>query len=154
MTSRNCTTDRPLQREKQIYQTSWFCCLWLRKQQSLNLNNQAPNFPQRTWSLKVCLTYLENTGSLTFRGGVDFPESRSKSRYSTCLSPLGLFIGLLPPSRLLLAKRFWKQNSEQWADTQEMPSSPTLSCSPWGMGRVTTLFKNGLELLGSEVKFS
>lgn len=34
----------------------------------------------------------------TFLGGVDLPDSRSKSKYSTCLSPFGFTIGLLPPS--------------------------------------------------------
>lgn len=34
------------------------------------------------------------------------PGSRSKSRYSTCLSPLGFTIGLLPPSAVMGAPSF------------------------------------------------
>lgn len=42
----------------------------------------------------------------TFRGGVDLPGSRSRSRYSTCLSPFGFTIGLLPPSAVMGAPSF------------------------------------------------
>ncbi len=42
----------------------------------------------------------------TFLGGVDLPGSRSKSRYSTCLSPFGFTIGLLPPSAVMGALSF------------------------------------------------
>lgn len=42
----------------------------------------------------------------TFLGGVDLPGSRSKSRYSTCLSPFGFTMGLLPPSVVMGAPSF------------------------------------------------
>lgn len=64
----------------------------------------------------VISTFIEKKFYLPYVSGVDFPESKSRSRYSTCLSPLGLIIGLFPPSRLLLPKilkvQYGKMNSQ------------------------------------------
>ena len=54
----------------------------------------------------ACLCVREWSTMPTFLGGVDFPGSRSRSRYSTCFSSLGFTRGLLPPSDVLGALSF------------------------------------------------